>query len=786
MPKKYPKICREARTCAERWRSNFHKNIDGYHAMTRFVLGEQWNEEEEEILESFKKVPLQFNKLATLANTMVGEQLQNTPQLQVVPMDNCDPETAKIRELIVKDIMFSGDAKNTYQVSASQAFIGGFSGFAVLTDYCHAKSFDQDFKYIHFKDPTRCYWDVGAEEINKTDGMYCGWITRVTREHFRDTYGVKIEEKIKPDSNPIAATQEEVAQVSAPGDLGSQYVWADEDSVSIQHHFVKRSVPDRLFKLSNGHIVTQSEMDEIIEHSEKMREELIIKQRMLALLQAQPQLPLPHMSQMQDPNMGAGHYDPLLGQQAPVNISPNESPMAVPNSESSDDDDHIVTLYDGDEIVRIEDEKDSTRYKIKHYQICGEYILDETDFPCEQLPLIFVDQNSFYDKDGKQVCRPFLVDAKDAQKYINYLGTQSAYVLKVSRYDQWIGSKKNVASQDTQQKWKDPIALQGMLTFDESPSGVVPRRVEPPELSQSLLTQYTRAIEDLYTSTGLYPTRLGQQGNEISGSAIDARTRQGSYSTYIAFNSINRAIAKGGEIVNEMIPHIYDSTRVIALMTPDEGMKNIVINRQSDEYGELVENDIRKGTYQVRLLPGPSYEGQKEQALLSLNAALQADPEIFPLIADLYAENLPLANTIELKNRLRTLVPQNILDAGKTGKQPKAVPPPPDPKMIEAQQKAQYNQAQMNIKQQEIIIKRQELQLKAQKQDADTRLEMAKLQSEQDQLEAQSNRDRLNYLAETQRTEQDMQKTHANNFAKILTSKPHQTDRGNNDTYSQY
>src|SRR5258708_3575805 len=85
---------------------------------------------------------------------------------------------------------------------------------------------------------------------------------------------------------------------------------------------------------------------------------------------------------------------------------------------------------------------------------------------------------------------------------------------------------------------------------------------------------------------------------------------------------------------------------------------------------------LTKGRYKIRLKPGPSYEGQKEEGLFALQSVLQADKggQVFPMIADLYAENLPLDNTLEIRNRLRTIVPQEIIEAGKTGK-----PLPPKP-----------------------------------------------------------------------------------------------------------
>src|SRR5271170_759164 len=197
MVKKAEKIAQQARFAVEKWREYFKYNIDQYHQMHAFVLGRQWEDEEEDMLiKTFNKVPLQFNKLATLVNTLLGEQQQNTPQLEVIPLTNCDQETAEIRQIIVKDTILSTDAKTVYQVAAAQAFVGGYGVFIVDTDYVHAKSFEQDIIYRHLKDATRAYWDLGAEEVNKTDGMHSGYISRMTRKKFREIYGLKVEKEI--------------------------------------------------------------------------------------------------------------------------------------------------------------------------------------------------------------------------------------------------------------------------------------------------------------------------------------------------------------------------------------------------------------------------------------------------------------------------------------------------------------------------------------------------------------------------------------------------------------
>lgn len=778
------KIARQARIACEKWREYFHQNIDLYHLMHTFVLGQQWSDEEEDdMIKTYRKVPLTSNKLGTMSNSLLGEQQQNTPQLQVVPMTGCDQKVAHLREIITKDIVFSSNATTAYQVAAGQAAIGSFGAFCVLTDYSHAKSFDLDIMYAHFKDSTRCYWDVGAETINKTDGTLCGYISRMTRVKFREVYGKDIEENILKTTS-ITQTTEEIALAVQPDEADDPFTWSDDESITIIDHFVRKYEKDTLYKLSNGNVLNQEEMDEMIEHSRVVNnrhQQMELEQLLMGGGQNQPN--------MSNPEQQIGQTPPEMGELAPQpadgfgvtgdhDILPQENGMDVDRYnkapslavETEEDTFETMTLWDGDEMVRIEDKRPSKKHKIIHYRIAGNYILDQTEFPSEQLPLVYVDNNSYYDKSGKQITRSFFGDCRDTQRYINYLRTQSAYILKVSRYDQWIGSKKNVSSLDTQRNWRDPTAIQGMLTYDESPAGNKPEQIRPPELSMSLFQQYQLAIEDLYTSTGLYPARMGNNGDEASGKAIDARTRQGSYTTYVFFNSINRAIAVGGEIVNEMIPRVYDTERVMTLMMPDEGIKNVTINKQADEYGEAIENDIRKGTYQVRLKPGPSFEGQKEQALQSLQDVLKADPTAFNLIADLYAENLPLMNTIEIKNRLKTRVSPAIIEAGKTGEMPQQNQgPSPEEQAIQLQQQQMQMEAQ--FKQQQLEIKKQELALKAQQMKIDLEIEHQKLQAEEMAVMGEIEEGKMRYMAETGRTEADTSIAHANNLVKILTHK---------------
>jgi hypothetical protein len=448
-------------------------------------------------------------------------------------------------------------------------------------------------------------------------------------------------------------------------------------------------------------------------------------------------------------------------------------------------DDIEMLLYEGAPVTILR-QRDTPRYKVKFRKIAGDFILEESDFTSQSLPIIFVDQNSYWDKNGQQICRPFFKDVKDTQRYLNYIATQSAYMLKVSRFDQFMVSRANVKSPDTLEAWRDPATFLGALMYDESPNGNKPERLSPPELSQSLLTQYDRALMDIQSGTGLYNTQLGEMGNEVSGRAIDARTQRGSLSTFVSRDSLNRAVASLGKVVNEMISRVYDTKRLMMLKMDDGNTQPVTLNEQADEYGTQINNDMTTGRYNIRLIPGLSYQGQKEQLLEAMQVLFQANPQYISILGDLYVENLPADNVIELRNRIRTTIPPEIIEAGKTGKSMPQKPQGPSPDQIMAQIKQQELQLKMQQSQQDAQFrmidlnqKQQEIQRKAIETHQDITGEIARIENEKQETQARLQEQVLRYQAEVHKTNAEMQIQHGQNVVQLLTSnkdKPTKTE----------
>ena len=467
MPRKDPEVCRKIRDRVDKWDKYWTINRSMYYEWIDFVMGDQWREDESRLFERYNKTPLMMNKLGILMNHMAGDQIQNTPNLQISPDEDVQEQAAEVRAALIKHISLNSDAKTKYQTAYGQEIVAGYSALRVGTEYLHEESFDQEIKIYDFTDPNKCYWDIAAQHRCKVDGMYSGYRTRLSRQWFRDKWGKDIESQIGTTSITEDSTM----------------AFADDDSITQIDDFEREVDPEitKIYQLSDKSIVNNKEFKEL-EKTKVDGKKYIVKDGML------------------------------------------------------------LTVLQEREVVK---------YIIRHRQIAGDFILEETVFPSKTLlPVVFVDQRSYFTKQGQQITRPFFKDVKDAQKYLNYLATQSAYILKVSRYDQFITPRKCVAASDTQQIWRDPSVVQGALFYDETPSGARPEQLKPPELSMSLIQQYEKTLIDIQSGTGLYNTQLGEQGNEISGSAISKRNLRGSKNTQISRNSLEIAVATIGEIIN--------------------------------------------------------------------------------------------------------------------------------------------------------------------------------------------------------------------------------------------
>jgi len=234
-------------------------------------------------------------------------------------------------------------------------------------------------------------------------------------------------------------------------------------------------------------------------------------------------------------------------------------------------------IIDKDE-PRIINERQTQDYKIMHYRMIRNQIIDFSEWPSKQLPIIFVDGDSYF-IEGRQYTRSFIHEARDAQKCVNYFGSEIAAEVKNRRREQWLGTPDNISGYE--QDWRNPELQMGILRAKPDPTtGQMPVKQSPWDLSPAIMQNFQRATQDIREILGFSETEA-LQGRDISGKARRERKLEGSMSAYVWFDNMNQAVEQGGRVCNDLLNYIIgDEERTMVLSKKDGKTQTVTINER--------------------------------------------------------------------------------------------------------------------------------------------------------------------------------------------------------------
>jgi hypothetical protein len=363
----------------------------------------------------------------------------------------------------------------------------------------------------------------------------------------------------------------------------------------------------------------------------------------------------------------------------------------------------------GHKSCRIE-ERDSFRL-CSYLMTCAE-VLEETEWPGLYIPIVPVLGKEI--KFGRRTVRYGLVrHARDPQRLYNYMRSAQADATALQPRAPWLATPKNVlgfeAMWQSANSKSHPVLL---YTPDPANGNAPPQRVAPPVVSSAWAEEVAQAAEELKSVTGIYDASLGARSNETSGRAILARERQGDTGTFNYPDSFALAVAHTGRILNDLIPHIYDSERTVRIVGEDGRMETMRINQPplTDGLAPLPPSasfhahDVTVGAYDIVMKAGPGYSTRREEAREMMQAFIQAVPNAAPLVLDLFAEMQDWPMAEKIKERLEMMLPPELQERARQERgEPPAPPQPPTPEQ----------QAAMATKQLELEGGRLELESKA-------------------------------------------------------------------------
>lgn len=388
------------------------------------------------------------------------------------------------------------------------------------------------------------------------------------------------------------------------------------------------------------------------------------------------------------------------------------------------------------------------------YVTNGVEILSKTEWPGKWIPLVCCYGKVLYVDEGtgaKKLILSMIRLARDPFMYYCYIRTTQAEAVGKGIRTAAVGYEGQFRGHE--EEWQkanhEPVAFVEARPTTEATGQQVLPLPQPwplvgPELSnlEMLAEGARRSIQAAIGSSPL-PTQA-QRRNEKSGVALKQIEETAQKGSFHFIDHYEDAITRTGAILDDLLPHFYDTARDVAIRNPDDSAEVVRINDpQSPDEETGQPRMIEAGPYDVTLSTGPSYDSERELASEFADTLVQT-----PLVAQV-AGPAAAAKVLALAIKLKNLGPlgQEMADtiSPPQDEQQQQIPPEVQAKLQEqeqmlaqAKQMIETDQAKQQATIQKAQIDAQADQAKAQ-MDAEVRVKIATIQAETQIAVAQIN-----------------------------------------------
>lgn len=246
--------------------------------------------------------------------------------------------------------------------------------------------------------------------------------------------------------------------------------------------------------------------------------------------------------------------------------------------------------------------------------------------------------------------------AKDPQRLHNFWRSIIAEKLMQTPKAKWIAGATAVAGRED--KWRNSHLTDDPLLIYNDDAANKPEQVQPAQMEAALIQEAGIAAQDIKDVTNLHEANLGLTSNEVSGKAINARARQGELGTVIYQHNLYMAQEECGKVINQIIPMIYDTPRMVMITGVDGKAKLQKLNHNDD--ADSV--PITAGKYRVSAIHGPSYATLRQEGAETMTALVNSYPMLMAAAGDLIVGNLDIPGSETLEKRLKQTMPPQLQD----------------------------------------------------------------------------------------------------------------------------
>lgn len=359
------------------------------------------------------------------------------------------------------------------------------------------------------------------------------------------------------------------------------------------------------------------------------------------------------------------------------------------------------------------------RYRVIENQVL-EYV--ETDYT--MLPLVFVDGSSVMVKTPKngnvrQVCRPYVYNAKGAQRLKNYAGIALANEIESQVQHKFMVAKEALPKEEEFLEGYKDVQKASTLIYNSvhesnpempinNPIREINRIPAPPEIMQA----FSGADGLMEQILGSYDAALGINNNQLSGVAIVEGASQSNSAAMPYIVGMLQGEQRAAQIYVDLLPKYYSTPRTIPILD-EEGKREFVKINQDDG----LPFDFDTTSLNVIVKAGASFQVQKMKTINMIKEMSSMVPGFSDFIGskgiNFVLDNMDGRNIEQLKA---------MVDEWKQEQE----------QMKQAAIQAQQQEAQQNPAMIKAQVDMQKLQLEAKKNEAQFAVDMEKIKLERE------------------------------------------------------
>lgn len=679
------------------WMVYFEENNKRFRRFTKFLSKTTLDSAAVSALKELGKPVIEFNSLAQEVSRQRAQFAMNEPGFEISIADgfmfqDIPKDVLSQMEFLEGHVRHELSNKNNDMLqyrTFTNQTVGGYSAWEMKEEYASKRSAEKKLRLRCTYHPTMTGWDPTARLSHKGDGDYCFELVPMRVHDYEREFG--------------KFTKNEKFYPKNLGDITWSYKNMTEQMVIVCYLYHKEKKRVKYIQLTDGQLMTKKEYDDFLIDWE--------------------------------------------------NKDMTEMPP-IPTD---------VSKYETDEIIH--------RYVFSE---CGELEYEKTKLP--MLPYIFVDGDSETlvneNLEFEQFTKPLIYHAEGAQKLKDLAGQTAAYEIQSWVQSPFMAPYECLQDLPTNylENWKTP-QKKSLLVYNSIhkgdsqsplPQPIQIQKQQTPQILMELFLQLDVMIQHIMGSND---AQLTKEGPHMSGKSqmISMSRASATCKPYVVSNAA--AMERAADFHLHWMQDNMINHRVAPIIDK-EGKNDMRPINHPDNIDGNINLKFKADMFKIKVTPGNSVDAQKDLALQTMATNSKAFPAFGGLVNE-YGLEVILNNTdIKDIDILKAKAPE-YMEQVRAQKQAAMKNKPIDPettkikiKQMEIEQEernqqrvAQYNAAQVAVKEQEADTKYIAAISKINQEETETAMEKEK-------IDAQNARTMVMEAAELHKINHEIRKDH--------------------------